>query len=92
MVNMYIANTDRLPIDAMLPIRVRTQDPRKLYWDFFVGAMIVYSIVVIPWRISFRQDASGGMLIFDYIVDAVFGIDIVLCFNAAYYEEVLCAT
>lgn len=50
--------------------------------------MIVYSMVVIPWRISFRQDAIGGVLIFDYIVDAVFGIDIVVCFNAAYFEEV----
>lgn len=69
--------------------RVRTQDPRKLYWDFFVGAMIVYSMVLIPWRISYRQDASGGMLIFDYFVDAVFGIDIVVCFNAAYFEEVI---
>lgn len=64
------------------------QDPRKLYWDLFVGVMIVYSIVVIPWRISFQQDASGGMLIFDYCVDCLFGIDIVLCFNSAYIEEV----
>lgn len=65
-----------------------TQDPRKIYWDFFVGTLIVYSMVVIPWRISFGQDASGAMLIFDYIVDGVFGIDIALAFNAAYYEEV----
>eukprot|EP00903_Cladosiphon_okamuranus_P016337 g15066.t1 len=66
---------------------VHPNDPRKLYWDLFVGAMIVYSMVFIPWRISYRQDASGGMLIFDYFVDAVFGIDIVVCFNAAYFEE-----
>ena len=50
--------------------------------------MIVYSMVVIPWRIGFRQDASGGMIIFDYSVDAVFCIDIVVCFNSAYFEEV----
>ncbi|CAM9734706.1 unnamed protein product [Ectocarpus fasciculatus] len=66
---------------------VHPNDPRKLYWDLFVGAMILYSIVVIPWRIAFRQDASGAMLIFDYIVDAIFGIDIILCFNSAYFEE-----
>lgn len=50
--------------------------------------MIVYSMVVIPWRIAFGQDASGAMLIFDYIVDCIFTIDIALCFNSAYYEEV----
>ncbi len=65
-----------------------TQDPRKMYWDLLVGTLIVYSMVVIPWRISFRQDASGAMLVFDYIVDGVFGIDIVISFNAAYFEEV----
>lgn len=68
--------------------RQQAQDPRKLYWDLFMGAMIMYNMVVIPWRISFGQDASGAMLIFDYIVDGIFGIDIVFCFNAAYFEEV----
>lgn len=65
-----------------------TQDPRKLFWDLFVGTMIVYSILLIPWRISFKQDAKGFMLYFDYFVDCVFGLDIIICFNAAYYEEV----
>lgn len=65
------------------------QDPRKLYWDLFVGVMIVYSMVLIPWRIAFKQDAGGAMLSFDYFVDGVFGADILLCFNTAYYEEVL---
>lgn len=50
--------------------------------------MIVYSILLIPWRISFKQDAKGFMLYFDYFVDCVFGFDIILCFNAAYFEEV----
>ncbi|CAM9342701.1 unnamed protein product, partial [Hapterophycus canaliculatus] len=63
------------------------QDLRKLYWDFFVGAMIVYSMIMIPWRISFGQDASGAMLVFDHIVDVLFGVDILVTFNAAYYEE-----
>lgn len=75
-------------IDVCVLARTQAQDPRKLYWDFFIGMMIVYSMVVIPWRISFGQDASGGMLIFDYIVDGIFSIDILLCFNAAYFEEV----
>ena len=53
-----------------------------------MGALIVYSMLFIPWRISFGEDASGAMLIFDYVVDGVFGIDIVISFNAAYFEEV----
>lgn len=69
-------------------IVVFAQDPRKLYWDLFVGIMIVYSMILIPWRIAFKQDATGAWLTFDYFVDGVFGADILLCFNTAYYEEV----
>lgn len=50
--------------------------------------MIVYSMVLIPWRISFNQKASDVMVAFDYFVDCVFGVDIVLSFNSAYFEEV----
>jgi len=30
----------------------------KLCWDFGVGALIAYSVIVIPWRISFQQDTT----------------------------------
>lgn len=70
------------------PMTCNNQDSRKLYWDLFVGAMIVYSVALIPWRIAFKQDASGGMWWFDRFVDTVFGVDILICFNSAYYEGV----
>ena len=50
--------------------------------------MILYSMVVIPWRICYKQDASGAMRHFDFFVDGVFGVDIVICFTTAYFEEV----
>lgn len=53
--------------------------------------MIVYSMIIIPWRISYGQDASGAMLVFDHIVDIVFAVDILVTFNAAYFEEVCIA-
>lgn len=74
--------------DKARMIDTMTQDTRKLYWDLFVGLMIVHSVIVIPWRIAFQQDASGGMLYFDFCVDAFFGMDMLVYFNSAYFQEV----
>lgn len=48
----------------------------------------MYSIALIPWRLAYKQEAEGAWMHFDYFVDAVFGVDILLCFNSAYFEEV----
>lgn len=64
------------------------QDPRKLCWDLFVGGMIVYSVALIPWRIAFKQDAQGVLWWFERIVDTIFAVDILLCFNSTYFEGV----
>lgn len=53
-----------------------------------MGVMIVCSIAFIPRRIAYKQDASGNVVYSEYFVDAVFWVDIVLCFNSAYFEEV----
>ena len=55
----------------------------KLIWDTFIGALIMYSVVIIPYRIGFEQDPSFGLEIFDYAIDLLFGIDICATFNTA---------
>jgi hypothetical protein len=42
--------------------------------------LILYSVVIIPWRICFSQDATGALAIMDVCVDLSFGVDIGLCF------------
>merc|ERR1719329_610068 len=31
---------------------------RKIQWDFFLGSMIMYSVVIVPWRFGFLVEPS----------------------------------
>ena len=44
----------------------------KLCWDMFVGLMIVYSAVAVPYRLGFAIDSTGGWAVVDYTVDDMF--------------------
>mmetsp|Transcript_49674 Transcript_49674/g.115952 ORF Transcript_49674/g.115952 Transcript_49674/m.115952 type:complete len:1327 (-) Transcript_49674:54-4034(-) len=58
----------------------------KLRWDILVGILIIYSVLVIPWQISF--DIRPGVLAFivDVLVDCIFTADLVLCFRTAFVD------
>jgi hypothetical protein len=58
----------------------------KLKWDIGVGVLIVYSVVVVPYRIAFAVDATGVLFAFDVIVDVMFAFDMVLGFMTAYVD------
>ena len=58
--------------------------PKKIYWDFFSGLAIFYSIIEVPFRIGFQAPPTEVILVLDSIVDAIFFSDIILAFNTAY--------
>eukprot|EP00930_Biecheleria_cincta_P043154 TRINITY_DN2966_c0_g2_i1.p1 TRINITY_DN2966_c0_g2~~TRINITY_DN2966_c0_g2_i1.p1 ORF type:complete len:1445 (-),score=322.48 TRINITY_DN2966_c0_g2_i1:97-4368(-) len=58
----------------------------KIRWDIFCGVWIVYTIIVMTWRIGFDQAAKGGWLALDYSVDFLFAVDTVLCFRTGYFD------
>ena len=31
---------------------IHPKDPRKIRWDLYCGVLIVYSVMIIPWRID----------------------------------------
>lgn len=59
---------------------------RKMLWDCFVGLLILYSVLIIPYRIGFQVDPTSGEFIFDSIVDCLFFIDIIASFNTSYID------
>lgn len=63
------------------------QEPFMLTWQFVVGIGIMYSIVVVPFRLGFNYDASGGWYTFELVVDGFFLFDIVLNFRTAYFND-----
>ncbi|CAJ1380899.1 unnamed protein product [Effrenium voratum] len=58
----------------------------KLRWDILVGALIIYSVLIIPWRISFDIDPDPLATVFEILVDIIFAIDVVLCFRSAFAD------
>jgi hypothetical protein len=65
-------------------------DPRnewKLRWDAFVSVLIIYSVISVPFYIAFNTDATGGLLVWEYILDISFGIDIIFTFFTGYYSS-----
>ncbi len=60
--------------------------PRKLAWDLFIAALILYSVLIVPFKLGFDvEDEPGGFLdVLDIVVDIFFGIDVIACFNQAF--------
>ena len=50
------------------------------------AVLIVYSIIAVPYRISFAPEVLGVWLVIDYTVDLNFFFDMVINFNTAYYD------
>lgn len=57
---------------------------RKIIWDFFVGALIMESVIVVPLRLGFHVESSGAAAYFDIFIDLCFAIDMILTFFTAY--------
>ena len=60
----------------------------KIIWEIFSTAAIMYSVVVIPYRISFYFNAPYSTLFFvtDMTISVFFFIDIILAFNTPFTD------
>lgn len=58
----------------------------KLRWDILVGILIIYSVLIIPWCISFDIEPELVATVVDVLVDVIFGIDLVMCFRTAFVD------
>ncbi|EQC32905.1 hypothetical protein SDRG_09436 [Saprolegnia diclina VS20] len=72
---------------------IRPHAPWKLRWDILLGVLIVYNVMSIPFQFAFQGGYMGDMtvdpvvIMLDYCVDSVFGLDIVLNFRTGYLDD-----
>jgi CRP-like cAMP-binding protein len=66
---------------------IRPSNPYKVAWDLFVGVLIVFSVIDIPFRLAFGPDDSLAQTIIASTVDAFFWTDMALSFLTAYVDE-----
>ena len=70
---------------------IHPNHPIKLAWDTFLGCLIIYSLIVIPMQMAFDSlyngDSGPGLLVFDYVIDGLFFMDMIVNCNTAYYSD-----
>ena len=61
----------------------------KEQWDTLVMFLILYSAVMVPFRICFASEAEGWDWAFDVFLDLVFITDVAFNFNTAYEDSTM---
>lgn len=59
----------------------------KTYWDILFFIILVFTCISMPYRIAFVETDTFSWEILNAIIDVFFGIDIILTFNSAYYND-----
>ena len=59
----------------------------KSIWDVLGFIFIVYQSLLVPYRISFDQEATGDIYYFELLQDVYFMTDILVCFNTGAYID-----
>lgn len=66
---------------------LRCDGPVKSRWDILLTVAILYSVISVPYLLGFSIEPTGGLAVFDIIVDVFFILDILVNFRTAHYEE-----
>ena len=61
--------------------------PWKEVWDLWILGFILYSAVMVPYRICFSSGAEGLMFIFEQLITLSFLIDVGFNFNTAFMQD-----
>lgn len=59
----------------------------KIKWDLFIGILIIFSVVLIPIQIGFNRKSSGGLAVFDTVVDVFFALDMLASLRTCYFDD-----
>jgi hypothetical protein len=71
----------------LFPKPLHPDDDLKIYWDISLMVLLVIIGVITPFRVCIVDDEDQEYwIIFDYMTDFLFGLDLLLNFFTAYYE------
>lgn len=63
-------------------------NPYKIAWDIFIMCLLMFTTIVIPYRLAFIEDEPRDWLIAYYVLDSMFLIDILLWFVTSYTDTI----
>ena len=82
-----IEEADETAMDLLKRGVISPYLPWKLRWDMFIGALIVFSVIVVPYRLGFDVPPSHSADIQDLVVDMFFWLDLTLAFRSAFVDS-----
>jgi len=59
----------------------------KKFWNVVIIILLGYTATYVPFKVSFVDDTSQALFVWDLIVDGLFFIDIFINFLAAYEDK-----
>jgi hypothetical protein len=62
-------------------------DEFKNTWDLCLVLVLIFSSLMSPYRLAFVEEDDTTWKVINTVVDLVFGIDILVVFNTAYYDD-----
>jgi len=65
---------------------IPANDSRKILWDLFIGALIMYSVITITYTLSFTPTPAPFFVAVDIMVDIFFAVDMILSFRTAFLD------
>eukprot|EP00941_MAST-03F_sp_MAST-3F-sp1_P005315 g5315.t1 len=76
----------RIPVKFRKGCRINPDEPWKQGWDIILMMAIMYSVIVVPYRLAFSDEASGFTEVLENLIDLFFFFDIILNFLTAYED------
>jgi len=67
-----------------LPFILLPDNRFKMVWNGITMLLLFYTASFVPYRTSFIDDASQGLIVWEWIIDALFMADIFINFISAY--------
>ena len=70
-----------------LPIILMPDNKFRMAWNIVTMILLLYTASFVPYRTSFIEVAPKGLVIWEWIVDALFIIDIFINFVSAFENQ-----
>jgi hypothetical protein len=62
-------------------------DSFKIKWEMMISVVLIFTAVTTPLRLAFSESDDSTWTAVNNIVDALFGLDIIICFFTAYEDD-----
>ncbi|CEG38634.1 potassium sodium hyperpolarization-activated cyclic nucleotide-gated [Plasmopara halstedii] len=79
-----VARADRITYSRWF---IQPRATWKVRWDIWIGFIIAYSVILIPYRIGFGIELAAWEQYLNYLFDSSFAVDVILNFFTGYFEE-----